>query len=299
MGQLIADGILTGAILSLGAIGVTLTLGILRFANFSHSELVTWGGYFALTFIIFAGTSAETFGPLSFGWPFVAAIIVAAVATALLALLVDALVFSRLRRRGAAEMTLVFASFGVALLLRHIIVLIFGPQAAYYTGTLQFAVEILPGVRVMPDQMLVLALTLLLVVGLYVMLKYTRLGIAMRASAESPNLARVHGIDVRVVVRWTWVIGGGLAAAAGVFYGLTVQMRPEIGFTLLLPLFTAALLGGSGSVFGAVIGGLVIGLSESLSVLIIPTGYKQAVPFLILLLILYLRPRGLFGDAAR
>lgn len=299
MGQLIADGILTGAILSLGAIGVTLTLGILRFANFSHSELVTWGGYFALTFVAFAGTTAETFGPLSFGWPFVGAIVFAALATAGLALLVDALVFSRLRRRGSAEMTLVFASFGVALLLRHVIVLIFGSQAVYYTGTLQFALEILPGVRVMPDQILVLALTLVLVAGLHLMLKYTRLGIAMRASAESPDLARVHGIDVRMVIRWTWVIGGGLAAAAGVFYGLTVQMRPEVGFTLLLPLFTAALLGGSGSVYGAVIGGLVIGLSESLSVLIIPTGYKQAVPFMILLLILYVRPRGLFGDATR
>lgn len=299
MGQLIADGILTGAVLSLGAIGVTLTLGILRFANFSHSELVTWGGYFALTFVAFAGTSAETFGPLSFGWSFVGAIIVAGIATAGLALLVDALVFSRLRRRRAAEMTLVFASFGVALLLRHIIVLIFGPHAVYYTGTLQFAVEILPGVRVMPDQILVLALTLLFVLGLHLTLKFSRLGIAMRASAESPDLARVHGVDVRVVIRWTWAIGGGLAAAAGVFYGLTVQLRPEIGFALLLPLFTAALLGGSGSVYGAVIGGLIIGLSESLSVLIIPTGYKQAVPFLILLLILYLRPRGLFGDVAK
>lgn len=299
MGQLIADGILTGAILSLGAIGVTMTLGILRFANFSHSELVTWGGYFALTFVAFAGTTAETFGPLSFGWSFVGAIVFAAVATAGLALLVDFLVFARLRRRRAAEMTLVFASFGVALLLRHVIVVIFGPQAVYYTGTLQFAIEILPGVRVMPDQMLVLALTLVLVAGLHLMLKYSRLGIAMRASAENTDLARVHGVDVRMVIRWTWAIGGGLAAAAGVFYGLTVQMRPEVGFALLLPLFTAALLGGSGSVYGAVLGGLIIGLSESLSVLIIPTGYKQAVPFLILLLILYARPRGLFGDASR
>jgi len=297
MGQVIADGILTGAIISLGAIGVTMTLGILRFANFAHSELVTWGGYFALMFVVFAGTAGESFGPLSFGWPFVAAILFAGVATALLALLVDMLVFARLRRSGAKEMTLVFASFGVALLLRHIIVVIFGAQAVYYTSALQIAVEILPGVRVMPDQILVLALTVLLVVGLHIVLRYTRLGIAMRASAESADLARVHGVDVRQIVRWTWAIGGGLAAAAGVFYGLTVQLRPEIGFALLLPLFTAALLGGSGSVYGAVIGGMIIGLSESLSTLIIPTGYKQAVPFMILLLVLYLRPRGLFGEA--
>jgi branched-chain amino acid transport system permease protein len=150
--------------------------------------------------------------------------------------------------------------------------------------------------RVMPDQIFVLALTLVLVVALHLMLRYTRLGIAMRASAESADLAAVHGVDVRSIIRWTWIIGAALAAAAGVLFGLTVQLRPEIGFALLLPLFTAALLGGSGSVIGAVLGGLIIGLSESLSVLIIPTGYKQAVPFVLLLLILYLRPRGLFGE---
>lgn len=294
--QLLADGILTGAIISLGAIGVTMTLGILRFANFSHSELVTWGGYMALVFLIFFSTSADSIGPFSFGWPLLAAIAFSALATALLALMVDFLVFRRLRRRGAAEMTLVFASFGVALLIRHVVLLIFGGDPVYYTRELQIAVEILPGMRVKPDQMFVLGLTLVLVAGLHLMLKFTKLGIAMRASAESADLARVHGVNVAGIVRWTWVIGASLAAAAGVFYGLTVQLRPEIGFALLLPLFTAALLGGSGSVIGAVLGGLIIGLSESLSVMVIPSGYKQAVPFVLLLLILYLRPRGLFGD---
>jgi len=296
--QLIADGVLTGAIIALGAIGVTLTLGILRFANFAHSELVTWGGYMALIFVGFFGATSGSFPAVSFGWPLVGAIVFAGLATAALALIVDRLVFGRLRRRGAAEMTLVFASFGIALLVRHVVVLLFGSEPAYYSRALQIAVEVLPGMRIMPDQVFVLALTLVLVVGLQLMLKFTRLGIAMRAAAENPDLARIHGVDVAVVIRWTWIIGAGLAAAAGVFYGLTVQLRPEIGFALLLPLFTAALLGGAGSLIGAVIGGLVIGLSESLSVLVIPTGYKQAVPFMLLLVILYLRPRGLFGPSA-
>jgi branched-chain amino acid transport system permease protein len=97
------------------------------------------------------------------------------------------------------------------------------------------------------------------------------------------------------VVRWTWILGGAGAAIAGVLYGMTVQLRPELGFSLILPLFAAAILGGTGSMYGAVIGGLLVGLSENLAVMVIPTGYKPAVPFLLILLILYVRPQGLLG----
>mgnify|MGYP003926401329 FL=1 len=118
----------------------------------------------------------------------------------------------------------------------------------------------------------------------------------MRATAESPDLARVSGVNVNNVVRWVWVIGASGAAVAGVLYGLTVQLRPELGFALILPLFAAAILGGAGSLYGAVLGGLIVGLSENLSVMIIPTTYKPAVPFLLILAILYFRPQGLFGE---
>ena len=94
---------------------------------------------------------------------------------------------------------------------------------------------------------------------------------------------------------WTWIIGATGAAIAGVLYGLTVQLRPELGFSLILPLFAAAILGGTGSLYGAVFGGLIVGLSENLSVMVIPASYKPAVPFLLILVILYFRPQGLFG----
>jgi branched-chain amino acid transport system permease protein len=126
----------------------------------------------------------------------------------------------------------------------------------------------------------------------------TRLGLAMRAVAESPTLARVSGIEVEAVVRWTWVASGALAAAGGVFFGLTVQIRPEMGFSLLLPIFAAVVLGGLDSLAGAVVGGLAVGLAESLSLLVVPPGYKPAVPFLILILVLFFKPAGLFGSAA-
>ena len=295
IGQAIADGILTGAIVALGAIGVTFTLGIMRFANFAHSELLTWGGYIALVIVTFAGPGTPT-GPLSFGWQLLAAALVAAVLTGLAAWGLDTLVFRRLRRRGAHPLTMVFAAFGAALVMRHLVVLVWGHESRYYTRELQIAIELVPGVRVLPDQIFIVALAVAAMLALHVFLTRSRTGMAMRAMAESPALAQVCGIEVEAVVRLTWIISGALAAFAGVFIGLTPQLHPEIGFNLLLSLFAAAILGGVGSLAGAVVGGFLVGLAENLSLLVISPGYKGAMPFLLLLLILILRPQGIFGE---
>ncbi|MET0528794.1 MAG: branched-chain amino acid ABC transporter permease [Microvirga sp.] len=294
IGQAIADGFLTGAILALGAIGVSLGSQILKFANFSHSELLTWGAYLALTFTAFASAGVPI-GPLSFGWPLLVAVIIAGLLTGMLAVIVDRLIFRRLRSKNANNLTMVFASFGIALVLRNLVLLLWGPEAQYYTSELQIAIEVLPNIRLLPDQAFVLGLTIVLVIALHAMLKYSRLGMSMRAMAESPSLSRVCGVKIETVVRWTWVFSGMLAAMAGIFMGLTVQLRPEMGFNILLAIFTAAILGGSGSLFGAVLGGLVVGLAENLSVLIIPASFKAAVPFMILILVLYFRPQGFLG----
>ncbi len=295
LGQAIADGILTGAIIALGAIGVSFGLQILRFANFAHSELVTWGGYLALVVVAFAGPGTPT-GPLSFGWQLIAAMLIAGVLTGGLAWLVDVLVFRRLRHSGAHHLSMVFAAFGAALVMRHLIVLIWGHGSYFYTRELQIALQVLPGVRMLPDQIFILGLAGVVVVALHLYLTYSRTGMAMRAMAESPGLAQVCGVQVEGVVRWTWFLSGGLAAMAGVFLGLTPQVHPEMGFNLLLALFAAAILGGAGSLIGAVVGGLMVGLAENLSVLFISPGYKQAMPFLVLLAVLFVRPQGLFGE---
>ena len=297
--QHVADGLLSGAVIGLGAIGLSFTMKILRFANFSHSELLTWGAYFGLIFFTIAASLGNVFdapiGPLSFGWGMFVALIFSAVATSALALLLHKLVFEKLNRV-AGHMTMVFASFGVALLLRHLVLLIFGPNPIYYSNELQFAV-LLPGnVRVLPDQVFLLGLTIVIVFGLHLFMTRSRTGIAMRGVSENPDLSRVAGVNVSSIINWVWIIGASLASVAGVLYGLTVQLRPELGFALILPLFAAAILGGAGSLYGAVIGGLIVGLSENLSVMIIPTTYKPAVPFLLILAILYFRPEGLFGE---
>jgi branched-chain amino acid transport system permease protein len=298
IGQALADGILTGGILALGAIGYSLSAKILKFANFAHAEFLTVGAYLALTLatLMGAGTPID---PFSFGVPLIVATIVAGIATGVIAILVDRLVFSRLRARRVAALTLVFASFGMALVLRNLVLLLWGPNAHYYGQELQIAIEVLPDVRMLPDHVFVLVLTFLLVLALHFFLQTSRVGVAMRAMADSPALSQACGIDTASIIRWTWLLAGMLAACAGVFAGLTVQIRPELGFNMLLAVLTAAVLGGAGNLFGAVVGGLIVGLAESLSVLIIPASFKPAIPFLLLLIVLYVRPQGLFTKSVR
>ena len=302
--QIIADGLVIGSVVSLGAIGLSLTFSILRFSNFGHGELLAWGAYIALSalavFVALGSPSAPApaFSPFSFGWPLLAALAVAAVGTALLALALDWLLFRRLRKEG--HITLVIASFGAALALRNVLLYVYGGVPQYYSTELQIAIPLLPrsqwgGMRITADQLLVLGLTAVLVVALHLFLQRSTLGRAMRATAMNPQLARVAGIDPEQVLRATWVLGAVLAAVAGVFAGLTVQLRPTLGLDLLLPLFAAVVLGGIGSVWGAVWGGLIVGLAESAAVQVVGAEYRAAASFAVLILILMFRPQGLLG----
>ncbi len=301
--QLVADGFIIGSVIALGAIGVTLVYSILRFANFAHGELLTWGAYLAWTAligIVAVWGPAEPLGPFSFGWPLLVALAISAVATAALALLVDRLLFRQLRQHGNA-ITLIMASFGAALVLRNLLQFIYGSIPEYYSREIQVAIRLIPrdvlgGLRITPDQLFVLGLTAVSVVSLHGFLTRTTLGKAMRATSNNPQLARVTGIDVDQIIRATWIIGAVLATVAGVFSGLTVQLRPQLGLDLLLPLFAAAILGGIGSVYGAVVGGLIVGLAESLSVPLVGAEYRAATAFAVLIAILLIRPTGLFGE---
>lgn len=298
--QVLADGLIVGSAIALGAIGLTLTFSILRFSNFGHGELLSWGAYIAFTAVgAFAAVQAVPWAPFSFGWPLVAGLLLAMAGTALLALAIDWLLFKRLRAQGA--ITLVIASFGAALAARNLLFFFYGGVPQYYTQELQIAIPLLPrnvygGLRFTPDQLLVLALTLFAVVALHLFLSRSTLGRAMRATSLNPQLARVSGIDPERVMRATWILGGVLAAVAGVFVGLTVQLRPTMGLDLLLPLFAAVILGGIGSVWGAVLGGLIIGLAESFSVSIVGAEYRAAASFVVLIAILWLRPTGLLAE---
>jgi branched-chain amino acid transport system permease protein len=302
--QAILDGIVIGATISLGAIGITLTYAILRFANFAHGEFITWGGYFALAALgAIAGSQdlkellGGPIGPFSFGWPLIVAALVSILAASAMALILDAIFFRRLRRAKIAIAS-VIGAFGAALVLRNLAVLGWGADPEYFSREIQIAIRFGPGLRITADQIALVGVTALLVVSLHLFLTRTQMGRAMRGVRENPDLASVSGIDVAAVIRATWVIGASLAAVGGVLIGLTIQLRPSIGFDLLLPLFAAAILGGIGSIYGAVLGGLVIGISESLAVLIIGPEYRAAISFGVLFLILLVRPQGILGARA-
>jgi branched-subunit amino acid ABC-type transport system permease component len=215
--------------------------------------------------------------------------------TAAVALLIDRLLYNPLRGRKSSPVILAMASLGMAFIMRSLIYIVWGPQFLFYTQELRPAWELPWEVRLRPDQVFILAIVLLLVLLLYLFLQRTTLGKAMRATADNPQLAWVCGIDTGRVTAWTWVIGAALAAAAGVLYGVDAQLRPDMGWSFLLPLFAAVVLGGIGSPLGALVGGLILGVVQQVSTAFLLPTYKPAVAFLVLILLLFVRPRGLFG----
>jgi len=276
--QLVVFGLVLGGIIALGAIGVSLIFGILRFANFAHGDMMTVGAYLALVVV----------GPLAL--PMYVAFPLALAGTAVVVVAIDQVLFRRLRR--TAPVILLISSFGVALILRSVIQLIWGPDNIVYSSGIQLPWRF-AGLRIRPDHVTILLSTIALVVLLHLFLQRTRMGKAMRAMSDDPDLARITGINTERVVIWTWIIGGGLAAAAGIFLGMDTRLNPLLGWNLLLPVFAAALLGGIGRPYGAIAGGFIIGIATEVSTMYMEPVYKPAVAFALIVILLIIRPTGL------
>ena len=296
--QFLIDGFVAGAMIGLGAIGVTLTYSILRFANFAHGEFMTFGAYAALLLAaaiaaLIAGSDAAI-GRLSIDGALALALVPAMAMTAALAVALDHVLFRRLRGKGAA-ISMVMASFGASMALRAMLEFAFTSRPAYFSRELQIAMPIGFGLRVTPDAIALLLGAAGLLVLLHALLTRTQIGRTMRAVAENPMLARVAGVDVDKTIRAVWILGGALACASGVMLGLLVQIRPFMGFDLLLPLFAAAILGGIGSVPGAFVGALIVGVAEAAAVQFVGAQWRDAVAFVVLIAVLILKPTGLFG----
>ncbi len=276
--QLLVFGIVFGSILTLGAIGVSLIFGILRFAHFAHGDMMTVGAYFALIFVA------------QIGWPIYMALPAAMIGAAILAILIDQSVYRRLRR--TAPVILLISSFGMALLLRAAVQLIWGTDNQVYQPGINVPYVVFD-IRIKPDHLVIVGASVILVFAFHLFLKMTRMGKAMRAMSDNVDLARVSGIDSERVVIWTWVIGGALAAAAGVLLALDTRLNPQLGWNVLLPVFAATIVGGIGRVYGAIAGGMFIGIATELSTAVLLPAYKPAVAFTLMVLVLILRPRGL------
>jgi branched-chain amino acid transport system permease protein len=239
----------------------------------------------------------EAIGTLSVGWNVILASLAAMLITGAMAVVLDAILFRPLRNRGAS-ITAVIASFGASMALRALLEAVVPSRQAYLSTELPIAIPLMKGLRVTPDQMVLLAAAALLACVLQLLITRTPIGRSMRAVSENQALASVAGIDVAHVIRVTWFIGGALACAAGVILGLVVQIRPSMGADLLLPLFAAAILGGVGSVPGALVGGLIVGLAEAAAVQWWGAQWRAAVAFVIVIAVLQMRPSGLFGARA-
>ncbi len=318
------SGVVLGSIYAVGAIGVTLIFGILRFAHFAHGDMMTMGGFIAFL-LAMAAAAMGIAAPVPTGF---LVLPIAMVIAAVIALGLDKVFYAPLRQRGARPVTLLIASIGVTLIIQGLIRLFFGAGSYSFfdTETKQlFKIPVpIEGVTrtinfTMP-QLLMVICTLIAVLALHVFLTRSRLGKAMRAMADNPDLAQVSGINTKLVVRVTWVIAGGLACLAGTMLALDVSLKPDLAFNIVLPIFAAAIVGGLGQSYGAIAGGFLIGFAETLAIFnwaillrpfkdmvpfelptqlaIVPTEYKLTVAFVILVVVLLWRPTGIFRGAS-
>lgn len=288
--QLTANGLMTGSILAIGAVGVTLVLGVLRLLHVAHGDTIAFGTY---TGLLFAGLFAES---MVFG------ILGAIVATALLAVVLDYVLWRPLRRRQAGMVSLLLTSVGLALILRHLIFWVGGAELRQYPIDL-LKVFVLGPVRISQGQAIALPLAVTSIVLVGWMFARTNVGKRMRALADDMSLAAVAGIDIKRMILLIWLVSGALAGLAGVLQGLVQNsFDPNLGFRLLLPVFAAVILGGIGSAYGALAGGVILGLAMEVSTWNglfggVPASYKQVVAFAVLIIMLIFRPEGLLGKA--
>jgi len=278
--QLIVNGIAVGSIIALAAVGLTLTYGILRLSNFAHGDFLTLGAY--LTWLV-----------NSIGVNIWLSMILAATGTVAAMLLSEKLVWSRMRSIRATSTTLIIISIGLALFIRNGIIFIWGGKNQNYDVPVNPALDIL-GLKIPQNQLLVLGLAVLAILALHYLLQNTKIGKAMRAVADDLDLARVSGINVDRVIFWTWLIAGTLTSLGGSMYGLITAVRPNMGWFLILPLFASVILGGIGNPYGAIAAAFIIGIVQEISTPWLGSQYKQGIALLIMILVLLIRPKGLF-----
>jgi branched-chain amino acid transport system permease protein len=318
VGRLVWDGLMRGLVIGLAGIGLSMTYSILGFANFAHGDYTTSGAFagWATTYLLaglgradvgsllLVGAGGSVFGAqlgvgvVSTPLAVVAGLLVSAVAAVTLALAVDRVAFRPLR--GESGIALLITSIGVAFALRNLIQFVFGPARRGTTDAGSVPTVTVPlvdgSLNVSAHDATLLLVSGCLMVGVHLLLQRTKLGKAMRAMSDDRDLARVTGIPTERVVTATWVIGAALTGVAGyvlVLWKGTVTFND--GWLLLLLIFAAVILGGIGSIYGAIVGGIVVGMTASLAAVWIPQSFARAAAFVVMILVLLVRPTGIFG----
>ena len=281
--QLVLNGLMAGTILAVPAIGFTAIYAVLRFPNFAIASHLTIGA--------FAGWLAN----VSLGLPAALAVGVAFAAAGVAGVVSDELILKPLRPAGA--LTTAIAAVALTLVLENVIRFVFGNDLRGYALPIRRDWQV-AGLRIAPQQVQNFGMAIVAMTAVFLFLAFTRTGKAMRAVADNPTLASVKGIDTDRVARLTTFVAMGLAGVGGMLLGLDTSIDPLTGFRVILSVFAAAVVGGLGSIPGAVVGALTIGIGEELSLLVLAPAYRTVVGFAAILLVLTLRPRGILGERA-
>ncbi|MCJ7587390.1 MAG: branched-chain amino acid ABC transporter permease [Candidatus Aminicenantes bacterium] len=281
--QLILNGIIAGSIYALIAIGFTVIYRTVKFFHFAHGVVYTAGAYFAYTLIFLLHLNF----PLSF--------FLSIALSALLGIGIDRFVYYPLRRQNASNMIFLLASFGVFIFLQNLIQLIYGAQIlTIRTGPVREGHHFL-GAVITDIQILILAVSIILMILLWLFIQKAKLGKAMRAVSDDPIAANIVGINPEKIILTSFAIGSALAGAAGILISFETNIEPTMGFSALLKGIIASIIGGIGSIPGAVLGGFFLGLAENLGIWKISAGWKDCIAFVILIIFLLIRPSGFLG----
>jgi len=281
--QLFANGLIAGAIYSLVALGFSLIYSTCNFSDFAHGSTVSFSAYF-LYFLF-----------LSHGINFWLVIILTIIFASIFGLLVNVIVFRELRKRKASNLILMMASFSLLIVFESLILILFGADVK----TIGF-IPVTEGLQILgaiitPLQIVIVSVSFLLLVIFFFFMKKSKIGKAMRAVSDNKDVAEIVGISSERIYNWSFVIGSAIAGIGGILVGLEQNLQPTMGTNLMIKGFTAAIIGGIGSPFGAVLGSYLLGFSENFGIWYLPSGYKDAIAFVILFIFLLFRPQGILG----
>jgi len=284
------QGLSFGLMLALAAVGLSLVYGTTGISNFAHGEMVTFG---AIAAVFLVGPASLAL-PWWLGYPF------AVILSALLGLVLDVILWRPLRRKRVGLVQLMIVSIGLSLALRYTFQIFIGGGTRQLPGASDPKIPLFGAVQLSVIDMASIAIAIVVIVAFALWLTQSRLGKATRAISDNPSLAAASGIDVDFVVRVVWTLAGGLAGLAGILYA---YYRPgikwDMGAQVLLLMFSAVVLGGLGTAFGALVGALIVGVLVEVSTLWIPADLKYASALFILIVILLFRPQGILGRRER
>ena len=281
--QQILNGLAIGMAYALIAVGYSLVFGILRLINFSHGAVYAFGAHMALLFVGFQ-IGAFT------------AIFLAVIFTGILGIIIDKTALEPLRKRKSLPIAALITTIGVSNVLQNLLMVWFGSERKTFPKLFDYGIVEIAGMRISSDQIMMCLVSLILMGVLTVLINFTKVGLALRASQQNPKAANLMGVNVNFLISFTFFLAGASAAiAGGLISGYYQTVYPTMGFVFGLKAFSAAVLGGIGSLPGSIVGCLVVGVSESMAATFWGSTYRDSTAFIILILVLIIRPIGLFG----